>query len=478
MRKGDEIIRPRAIAPGATLGVFTPSTPANVHFREKYLHGLAQIEALGFRWLEGDLTASMKQQGYRAAGPRERAAELMSLVENPSVDAIVATIGGLNSSSLIPYLDFDAIRASPKILLGYSDVTSLHLAILAHSGVSTFYGPAVMPSFGEWPAMIDETRDLFLDAVWRHTHGARRLPMPRRWSSHFRDAKGEAWRTVPREWQSNDGWRILRVGTASGDLVVANLNTLMAAAGTPYFPDVDGCILLVEEMSAPMGIEERSLRQLERIGVFDRIAGLIVGRPEFFDAQGAPFTYDELILEVVGERGYPIVTDFDCGHTHPMITLAERTPITLDATGARAEVVIERPMVVGEEGRWIYHFAVGADVESARESGVYRHASLARDGFIHCSPHDLVCHVATVNMRGRDDLVLLEIDSERVERRIVWENLEGGTRMFPHIYGELSFGAIERVVPFPASTDGSFTLPASIDEARRARSPSISAVEG
>jgi muramoyltetrapeptide carboxypeptidase len=457
-----EIIRPPALAPGATLGVFTPSTPANVHFREKYRHGLSQIEALGFRWIEGDLTASCEHQGYRTAGPRERAAELMSLIANPDVSAVVSTIGGMNSSSLIPYLDFDVVRANPKVLVGFSDVTSLHLAFLAHAGVSTFYGPAVMPSFGEWPEMLVETRDSFLDAVWRHTHGARRLAMPSRWSNHFRDARGDAWRTVEREWNRSDGWRVLLPGRASGELVVANLNTLVAAAGTPYFPSVDGVILLIEEMSAPLALEERSLRQLERMGVFDRIAGLIVGRPEFYDQLGAPFGYDEIILEIVGDRGYPIVVDVDCGHTVPMLTLAERTPITLEADATPASIVVERPMIVGDAGRMIYHFAPAADVNAARERGIYRHASLERDGFIHCSPSDLVCHVATVNARGLGDLVLVEIDSERVAARIVWENLEGGSRVFPHIYGELPMRAVTRVLGFPAEDDGSFRLPGEL----------------
>jgi muramoyltetrapeptide carboxypeptidase len=461
----DGLIRPAAIAPGSTLGVFTPSTPANVHFREKYRHGLDQIETLGYRWIEGDLTARCAHQGYRTATPRERAAELMSLVEDPGVDAIVATIGGQNSSSLIPYLDFASIRRHPKILLGFSDVTSLHLAILAHAGVSTFYGPAVMPTFGEWPEMIVESRESFLDAVWRHTHGVRRLAMPGRWSNHFRDAKGSAWRIEPRQWQDSSGWRALSGGRVTAELVVANLNTMCAAAGTPYFPELDERILLIEEMSAPMGLEERSLRQLERCGVFDRIAGLIVGRPEFFDAQGAPFTYDDLILEVVGSRAYPIITDFDCGHTNPMLTLAERTLLSIDADGDAPTIYVESPMVVGDAGRLIYHFTSVADAADGRSSGRYRHASLERDGYIHCSPADLVCHIATVNERGRGDLVLLEIDSERVGERIVWENLEGGVRMFPHIYGELDFGAVTRVMPFAPVADGSFVLPDALEPA-------------
>jgi muramoyltetrapeptide carboxypeptidase len=316
------LIRPPGLEPGDTVGVFTPSAPAHLRFREKYLHGIAQLEALGFRVVEGALTAAGTHEGYRSGSPRERAAEFMSLVLDPRVRALISTIGGDNSASLIPYLDFEAIRAHPKVICGYSDVTSLHLAILAYSGLSTFYGPAVVPSFGEWPRMMPETRDSFLDAVQRHRSGTRRLRPPTRWSNHFRNAATAAWKEEPRRFEPNPGWRVLSPGEARAPVLVANLATLCRNAGTAHFPELAGTVLLLEEMDAPLAREEANLRQLQLAGVFDELAGLIIGKPENCNAQGAPFGYDELILEVVGPRPYPIVSGFDCGHTHPMLTLA------------------------------------------------------------------------------------------------------------------------------------------------------------
>lgn len=339
------LLRPPPLEPGATLGVFTPSSPAHVWFREKYLHGLDQLRALGFRVVEGPLTARQTSQGYRSGTPVERAAELMALVEDPAVHGLVSTIGGMNSSSLIPYLDFARIRAHPKVVCGYSDVTALHLAILARSGVSTFYGPAVVPSFGEWPAVLPETADSFLDAVRRHRAGRRALQPPARWSSHVRDAATDAWKTEPRRWEPNPGWRALVPGRVTAPVVAANLDTLLSLAGTDCFPALDGVVLMIEEMHAPLRREERSLRQLHLLGVFDRIAGLIVCKPELFDAQGAPFGYDELVLEVAGRRGYPVVAGFDCGHTVPMLTLAQMARITVDAGPDRVAVTVEEPMV-------------------------------------------------------------------------------------------------------------------------------------
>jgi muramoyltetrapeptide carboxypeptidase len=341
------LIRPPVLGPGSTVGIFTPSSPANVKHRDKYLHGVEVLKRMGFNIVEGELTRSQRAQGYRSGTPKERADEFMALIRDKSVSAMISTIGGANSSSMIPYLDFDEIRANPKIICGYSDVTSIHLAVLAHSGLSTFYGPAVMPSFGEWPDMLSETKESFLEAVQSHREGPRRIKPPARWSNHCRFAPGE-WKSTPREFLKNQGWRALNSGLAEGSLIVANLNTLMTAAGTNYFPNLEGKILLIEEMNAPLSEEERNLRHLERLGVFDVLRGLIVSKPEVYDQQGAPFDYDNLILEIVGtDRRYPIVTQFDCGHANPMLTLAEMSEVRLSAgVGFDTSLELLCPMVV------------------------------------------------------------------------------------------------------------------------------------
>jgi muramoyltetrapeptide carboxypeptidase len=343
-----QILTPPALRQGNRVGVFTPSWPAHLLFPEKYQHGLGALRKLGFDVVEGALTGSRLSEGYRTGSAQERADEFMRLILDPRVHALIATIGGLNSASLIPYLDFDAIRARPKVVCGYSDITSLHLAILRFSGVRTFYGPAVINSFGEWPDVLEFTRVSFLDAVSDPHAAPRVLVPPKEWSNHFRDAQTDAWRTESRQYHPNAGWKALRAGTATGHVIVANLETLLAAAGTAYFPDLDGKILMIEDYNASLGLEERAFRQLERMGAFDVIIGLVVGKPERSDLQGAPFTYDDLVLEIVGsQRSFPIITNFDCGHTHPMLTIAEMTRITLSAGREfESSVVIEEAMVL------------------------------------------------------------------------------------------------------------------------------------
>ncbi len=129
----NHILKPKSLAPGDTIGIFTPSWPANVHLRNKYLHALDQIEKSGFQYCEGTLIKSLKSNGYRSADPKARAQEFMELLCKPNIKCLMVTIGGWNSSSLIPYLDFDEIRKQRKIVCGYSDTTSLQMAILKYS---------------------------------------------------------------------------------------------------------------------------------------------------------------------------------------------------------------------------------------------------------------------------------------------------------------------------------------------------------
>jgi muramoyltetrapeptide carboxypeptidase LdcA involved in peptidoglycan recycling len=340
------MIRPPALSPGDVIGVFTPSVPAHVMYRERYQNGLRTLQSIGFAVKEGSLTARSISQGYRSGTPRERADELMALFRDPCVQAIVSTIGGANSSSLIPYLDFDEIRAHPKVFCGYSDVTSLHMALWTQAGLSTFYGPAVVPSFGEFPSGFPETIASFLDATMHHRQGVRHLEPPPRWSRQGPRFSGpDAQDPAARQWQDNAGWRALVSGSVTAPVICANLNTLVCLAGTCNFPDLEGHILAIEEMSAPFSRYERNLRQLKLMGVFDCIAGLVIGKPEAIDSEGAPFTAEELLREITGDVAYPVCCDVDFGHTHPMITLAQGTPLRLEAGPETTRLTVMAPMV-------------------------------------------------------------------------------------------------------------------------------------
>jgi len=326
-----KLIKPHKLNIGDTIGIFTPSSPAYCANEELFINGVKNIEKLGFKVKLGSLTKKRASQGYRSGTPIERADEFMQLIQDDQVHALLSTIGGMNSNSMIPYLDFDLIRKKRKIMCGYSDVTSLHLSILKYAGLKTLYGPALMTWFGEYPNGIEESIQSFLDATMNFDHKTKTLKPFSKWSNHFRDWSNGDWKNIPRQWNENQGWKVLNPGSVKAEIVIANLNTLISSTGTDYFPDIENKILLIEEMAAPYSKEERSLTQLKLMGVFDKISGLIMGKPEMPNPEGAPFDLNELLMEVVGKRDYPIVSEFDCSHTIPMHTIGQRATVTLKA---------------------------------------------------------------------------------------------------------------------------------------------------
>jgi muramoyltetrapeptide carboxypeptidase LdcA involved in peptidoglycan recycling len=329
MTRVTSVIKPKPLAAGATIGLFTPSWPAHVHLREKYLHSLEELEGIGFHYQEGFLTKNLKSHGYRSADPKSRAQEFMELITNPRVDCLMATIGGWNSSSMIPYLDFDEIKKQRKVICGYSDITALHMAIHKYSRLVTIMGPCLVPTFGEYPHILPYSLDSFLMVTSLQGFENRMLTQPPIYSTQFVDATKQGWRAIEshREYRKNEGWHILNEGKSTGKLIVANLETLLSLAGTPVFPDVREKILVLEEEEANIHIQERSFNQLLLMGVFDQIGGLVISKPFVFN-NDAEFSFEHLIMEIVGKRKYPILTNFDCGHTFPSLAL----PIGIEAT--------------------------------------------------------------------------------------------------------------------------------------------------
>lgn len=142
------------------------------------------------------------------------------------------------------------------------------------------------------------------------------------------------WATQDRikSFRPNEGWLTLRQGKASGPLIGGNLNTMSGFLKSEFFPNLTGAILFIEDSFKTMAEEERSLSMLKLAGVFDEIAGLIVGKHEHFDTAGAPFSFESLSLEVVGDVTFPIMTNVDIGHTFPSHVFPIGIDVLLDAT--------------------------------------------------------------------------------------------------------------------------------------------------
>ncbi len=128
---------------------------------KRFERGKRFLKNKGFKIVEGSLTG--KYDYYRSGSIVDKAEEFSELIKNPKVRCIMSCIGGMNSNSILPYIDYDAFKRDPKIVIGYSDTTAILLEIYAKTGINTFYGPALVSSFVEFSPFVGITYDYFRD---------------------------------------------------------------------------------------------------------------------------------------------------------------------------------------------------------------------------------------------------------------------------------------------------------------------------
>lgn len=309
---------------GDKIGIFSSSVPATSTAKLRYDRGKEFLQAKGFIIIEGNLTG--KQDGYRSGTPKERAEEFNQLLRDPSIKMIMSSIGGTNSNSLLPYIDYEAFKNNPKIVIGYSDTTAILLALFAKTNIPTYYGPALIPSFGEFEPLVHETYNYFKH-YFSQPSVPYTIPMSPVWSDEMIN-----WLTYekPKTLYSNK-WISIHEGVVEGRLIGGNNNTMYGFIGTPYFPVIkNGDILLIEDSLKSASTVEKNLAMLKLHGIFDKVGGIILGKHELFDDEGTGKQPLDLLLEQLDGKIIPILADVDCAHTHPMFPLAIGKKICLD----------------------------------------------------------------------------------------------------------------------------------------------------
>jgi muramoyltetrapeptide carboxypeptidase len=273
--------KPRALRPGATIGIAAPGGPVD---REKLLAGIALLEGRGFRTrARGDLLA---RRGYLAGDDARRAGELAELVADPEVDAILCARGGYGCDRILPRLDAAAFRAARKPLIGFSDVTALLLWQRRLAGLVGFHGPMLERGGDADPGVQD--------ALFAALAGARQAPL--------RGTPGGG-------------------GSASGRLTGGSLTLVAASIGTPWEIDTRGAILLLEEVGERPYRIDRMLQQLHGAGKLAPLAGVGLGDfssccDERFPEVGA----EAVVAEAIAPFRIPLVTGLPFGHVkanHP-----------------------------------------------------------------------------------------------------------------------------------------------------------------
>ncbi len=332
-------MKAKSAAGEITIGIFSSSSPISATVPVRYERGAAYLRSKGYNVLNGNLYG--KQDHYRSGTIQERAEEFNQLLYNDQVQILMAAIGGNNTNSILPYIDYDYLKTHPKIIIGYSDTTALLLAVYAKTGLVTFYGPAVASSFGELPPFVDWTFDRFDPMVKGRLSYPHSMEMPPFWTDEFIN-----WSQQDRakEQRGND-WICVRPGVCQGRLIGGNPNTMEGFWGTEYMPEIrQGDILMIEDSLKDACTIERTFSLLKLSGVFEKVSGILLGKHEKFDDNGTGRLPYEILLEVLGDAQIPILADFDCCHTHPMLTMPLGCEVRLD-TEKKEVTLLESPLV-------------------------------------------------------------------------------------------------------------------------------------
>ncbi len=304
LKKGDHI---RVISPSLSIQAIGGFN-ANVSAKEK-------LEELGFNvsfssnYFEHDL--------FDSASIASRVEDLHEAFLDPSIDAVLATIGGFNCNELLPYLNYDLIAQNPKIFCGYSDTTALLNAIYTKTGMQTYMGPSYS-SFKMKESQEYQSQS-WLKAVTQDDYD---LVPSKEWSS-------DPWYdpTKPRHFMPTE-WKVYKAGSASGTIIGGNLSTFGLLRGTPYAPQEENYILFMEEAEEDDYIEfARHLAAL--LQAYPNPQAVIIGRfPKECEMT------EEILLAILDKhpllRTIPVLYDVDFAHTQPLFTITIGAQATLD----------------------------------------------------------------------------------------------------------------------------------------------------
>lgn len=294
---GMDILKPPRLRDGDTIGVIAPSFPLLPEWQDQYERGKRILGEMGFSVKEG---RTMGLRRWWAAGtPEDQAADINAMFLDPEVKAIIAHAGGFPAMSVLDHIDYAAVREHPKPFLGMSDITLYHLAFFARCGLVGFHTDVLTHGMGGSWYHLDAPRRAYLLRLYRQI-----LTSTEPVGSIERTAMWECWRE----------------GHACGSLIGGCLKRITALAATPYFPPLEafeGAILFWEEIGRDIWDLSIDLHILRHLGIFDRIAGMLIGKLTWINQsfEGIEYpTVREMVFDVVGNYHFPIMANVDFGH--------------------------------------------------------------------------------------------------------------------------------------------------------------------
>jgi muramoyltetrapeptide carboxypeptidase len=309
------LLKPERLCFGDTIAIVAPASPPPDP--KAVDRAVEALERFGFKPKLGKHIR--ERHGFLAGGDRDRAADVMEMFADKTVKAIMCLRGGYGSSRLLPLLDYDVIRQHAKIFSGFSDITSLHCALLKKAGLISIHAP--MLNNGLQAKEVPEfTRASFFRTVME--------PVPSGSITTGFDKKEIS---------------ILRGGVAEGQLIGGNLSVLCATLGTPFAPSFKGSILFIEDIGEKPYRLDRMLTHLSNAGILQQLAGVAVGinrdcEDKDADANEYHQTSADVMKERLSELGVPVVTGLPFGHVHFNATIPVGAQARLD--GENGDLII------------------------------------------------------------------------------------------------------------------------------------------
>ncbi len=275
----------------ATAGIIAP---AYIPVKERLERGIGYLEQRGIRVRRGETLG--REHGYFAGNDEQRLSDLHRMYRDPEVDMIICARGGWGGLRMVDRIDYDLISAHPKPLIGYSDITTLQLAIWTRTGLPALSGPMVAVEMGKGIDLF--TEEHFWGQVYNHT-------------DHYKLTLSEC------------GARVGKAGSARGVLLGGCLSMVTGLLGTPYAPDYADAILFLEDVGEKPYKIDRYFAQLKQAGILDQISGLILGIFDDCQAEAGEvsFTLSEILEDYTAPLEIPVILDFPYGHIPRKVTM-------------------------------------------------------------------------------------------------------------------------------------------------------------
>ncbi|WP_414046705.1 S66 peptidase family protein [Macrococcus equi] len=337
------MIKPIKIKKGDTVAIVSLSSgmAGDDDFIWRTKQGIERLEEV-FGLKVKVMPNALKGSDYLYHHPQMRAEDFNQAILDPDVKAIICAIGGTESVRIMPYINIEAFRNNPKIFMGYSDTTVQHLYFY-QQGITTFYGPALLTDFAENIEMDDYTVNQILNVLFNEGEIGEIK------TSQYIRKFGLLWDEIAKDFEReknlNEGYEVIHSsGQGQGHLIGGCIETLMLLTGTQYFPGIDafnGAILFLEtsEQHTAPSVLEQYLRKFAVMGIYDRINGLIIGRPQdgvYYDEIKAVY---QKILKEVGRNDLPVLYNASFGHNEPKCILPYGVQAEIDVDQKRFTIL-------------------------------------------------------------------------------------------------------------------------------------------